>query len=84
MFITTDHRLQVDLQRAFHPKAVAIVSVSGDDVNPPPGYTGLKILRLLRAAGFEGRLYPINPKAMPWLVSGTCQSRRCFAIGLSI
>jgi acyl-CoA synthetase (NDP forming) len=58
-----DSGLIADLQKAFHPKAVAIVGVSRDDVNPPPGYTGLKILRLLKAAGFEGRLYPINPKA---------------------
>jgi acyl-CoA synthetase (NDP forming) len=60
----TNPDLKADLQKAFSPKAVAIVGVSRDDVNPPPGYTGLKILRLLRAAGFEGRLYPINPKAM--------------------
>jgi acyl-CoA synthetase (NDP forming) len=61
--MTTDPCLQAELERAFHPKAVAIVGVSRDDVNPPPGYTGLKILRLLLAAGFEGHLYPINPRA---------------------
>ncbi len=59
----TDSNLIADLEKAFHPKALAIVGVSRDDLNPPPGYTGLKILRLLRAAGFEGHLYPINPKA---------------------
>jgi acyl-CoA synthetase (NDP forming) len=52
-----------DLQRAFSPKAVAVVGVSRDDVNPPPGYTGLRIFRQLREEGFQGRLYPINPKA---------------------
>ena len=59
----TNPDMRADLQKAFNPKAVAIVGVSRDDVNPPPGYTGLRILRLLQAAGFEGRLYPINPKA---------------------
>lgn len=58
-----DPALKADLDRAFHPRAVAIVGVSRDDTNPPPGYTGLKILRLLRDAGFPGRLYPINPRA---------------------
>ena len=52
-----------DLQRAFSPKAVAVVGVSRDDANPPPGYTGLRIFRQLREEGFQGRLYPINPKA---------------------
>ena len=61
--MTTNTDLIADLQKAFSPKTVAIVGVSRDDVNPPPGYTGLKILRLFRAAGFEGHLYPINPKA---------------------
>jgi acyl-CoA synthetase (NDP forming) len=61
--MTTDPSLLTDLQKAFNPKAVAIVGVSRDDLNPPPGYTGLKILRLLKEAGFAGRLYPINPKA---------------------
>ncbi len=58
-----DPSLNADLDRAFHARAVAIVGVSRDDANPPPGYTGLKILRLLRDAGFPGRLYPINPRA---------------------
>ena len=51
------------LEKAFHPKAVAIVGVSRNDTNPPPGYTGLRLLRMQQAAGFEGRLYPINPSA---------------------
>jgi len=61
--MTTDPSLLTDLQKAFNPRTVAIVGVSRDDLNPPPGYTGLKILRLLKGAGFAGRLYPINPKA---------------------
>jgi acyl-CoA synthetase (NDP forming) len=28
-----------------------------------PGYTGMRILRLLQDAGFEGSLYPVHPKA---------------------
>lgn len=61
--MTTDPSLLTDLQKAFNPRTVAIVGVSRDDLNPPPGYTGLKILRLLKEAGFAGRLYPINPRA---------------------
>jgi len=51
------------LEKAFHPKAIAIVGVSRNDVDSSPDYTGLKILRLLQGAGFEGHLYPINPSA---------------------
>ena len=51
------------LERAFHPKAVAIVGVSRNDVDSSPDYTGLRILRLLQGAGFQGRLYPVNPSA---------------------
>jgi len=51
------------LEKAFHPRAVAIVGVSRNDVDSTPDYTGLKILRLLQGAGFEGQLYPINPSA---------------------
>ena len=59
----TDPSLHADLQKAFNPKTVAIVGVSRDDLNPPPGYTGLTVLRLLKENGFPGRLYPINPNA---------------------
>ena len=57
--MTHDHVLE----RAFHPKAIAIVGVSRAEGDHPPGYTGLSFLRLLQKAGFEGRVYPINPKA---------------------
>jgi len=67
--MTNDSALHTDLQKAFNPKAVAIVGVSRDDRNPPPGYTGLKVLRLLKENGFPGRLYPINPKAT--IIDGT-------------
>ena len=56
-------RRDLFLERAFHPKAIAIVGVSRDDIDSSPDYTGLRILRLLQGAGFQGRLYPINPGA---------------------
>ncbi|MCX5999522.1 MAG: CoA-binding protein [Chloroflexi bacterium] len=40
-----------------------MVGVSRSDANHPPGYTGLRFLRLLKSAGFRGRVYPVNPKA---------------------
>ena len=57
--MTHDHVLG----QAFHPQAIAIVSVSRAEGNHPPGYTGLSFLRLPQKARFEGRIYPINPKA---------------------
>ncbi|MFC1999778.1 CoA-binding protein [Chloroflexota bacterium] len=51
------------LEQAFHPKAIAIVGVSRTEGNSPPGYTGMMFLQLLQKAKFEGRIYPINPKA---------------------
>jgi len=55
--------LRTDLDRAFNPNAVAIVGVSGG--NQMPGdYSGLKFLKYLKKAGFKGRIYPINPKAV--------------------
>jgi len=54
----------------FPPKTIAIVGVSskGGTSAPvggtgPPGYTGLMLFRMLRESGFEGRVYPVNPKA---------------------
>ena len=55
--------LHTDLQKAFNPRTIAIVGVSRDDRDPPPGYTGLTVLRLLKGNGFPGRLYPVNPNA---------------------
>ena len=51
------------LDRAFHAKSIAIVGVSRAEGHSAPGYTGLLFLRLLQEAKFQGRLYPINPKA---------------------
>ncbi len=53
------------LETAFHPKAVAIVGVSadakpGEPWPPPRGYSFITSYQQL---GFQGRIYPINPKA---------------------
>ncbi len=48
---------------AFPPKAIAIVGVSRNEHMNHPGYTGALLLRTFREAGFQGRVYPINPKA---------------------
>ncbi|MFC1944874.1 CoA-binding protein [Chloroflexota bacterium] len=51
------------LEKAFDPKAVAIVGVSSSEKKFHPGYTGLRFLRMLQSSGFGGRIYPINPRA---------------------
>ena len=52
-----------NLERAFHPRSIAIVGVPRSEANHPPGYTGYTFLRLLKQAAFEGHIYPVNPKA---------------------
>lgn len=47
----------------FPPQAVAIVGVSRNESMHHPGYTGARIFRMLTDSGFQGRLYPVNPKA---------------------
>lgn len=47
----------------FPPRTVAIVGVSRNDDSKHPGYTGVGLLRILRQAGFQGSIYPVNPKA---------------------
>ncbi|MFO8010726.1 MAG: CoA-binding protein [Dehalococcoidia bacterium] len=47
----------------FPPKTIALVGVSRTDHLQHPGYTGLRLLRILRDGGYEGRIYPVNPKA---------------------
>lgn len=49
-----DHRLSPLLT----PRSVALVGAS-----PREGNTGLTIMGTLRGLGFEGRLFPVNPKA---------------------
>jgi acetyltransferase len=46
------------LENFFGPKSVAVVGASRDEQK-----VGYQILRNLKAAGFEGPLYPVNPKA---------------------
>jgi acyl-CoA synthetase (NDP forming) len=49
------------------PKTIANVGISSkrhDDFSGhAPGYDGYMIFRMLRDSGFQGRIYPINPKA---------------------
>ena len=47
----------------FPPKSIGIVGVSRSEGASAPGYSGLQLFRNLRDAGFQGRVYPINPKA---------------------
>ena len=48
----------VDLDKIFKPKSIAIVGVSGKGFQ----FGGSSYLSRLEECGFEGRLYPINPK----------------------
>jgi acyl-CoA synthetase (NDP forming) len=46
----------------FPPKTLAIVGVSRTEHMSHPGYTGSKLFRILREAGFQGSVYPVNPR----------------------
>lgn len=46
-----------DLEDLFRPKAVAVIGASGT-----PGKTGHTILQNILAGGFEGPVYPVNPR----------------------
>ena len=48
-----------DYKRIFHPKAIAILGVSADENGVGFG-TGM--LRAIMAMGYEGTIYPVNPK----------------------
>ncbi|MBM3131728.1 MAG: hypothetical protein FJZ95_01680 [Chloroflexi bacterium] len=54
---------QNDFGEGFPPKSIAFVGVSRTNHFQHPGYTGSKLIRILQEGGFEGRLYPVNPKA---------------------
>ncbi len=56
-------KTDLGLEQAFNPKSIAIVGVPRSAENHPPGYTGMTFIRLLNEGGYEGRIYPINPKA---------------------
>ncbi|MXY36275.1 MAG: hypothetical protein F4Y54_05805, partial [Dehalococcoidia bacterium] len=47
-----------DLDRLFSPRAVAVVGASTNADSPGHDY-----VRALREFGFEGEVYPINPRA---------------------
>jgi len=48
---------RTDLSRFLNPRGVAVVGVSSD-----PGRIGGQGLRLLTDFGYQGRIYPVNPK----------------------
>ena len=47
-----------DLAAFFAPRSVAVIGASRD-----PGKVGGSVVANLRAAGFEGRIWPVNPRA---------------------
>jgi acyl-CoA synthetase (NDP forming) len=52
------------LERAFHPKTIAIVGVSSDAKRGAPWAPGgTSFITSHEQLGFSGRLYPVNPKA---------------------
>ena len=48
-----------DFERVFHPRSVAIVGASGSDIGALPSGGFIHNFQKL---GFEGRLYPVNPR----------------------
>jgi acyl-CoA synthetase (NDP forming) len=54
---TTIQRPRVDLSRFLNPRGVAVVGVSSDSVR-----IGGQALRLLTDFGYQGKIYPVNPK----------------------
>jgi len=56
-------RLDHGFERAFDPRAVAVVGVSRSADKKHPGYSGLQFLRMLRGSGYKGQVCPVNPKA---------------------
>ncbi|MDD4356907.1 MAG: CoA-binding protein, partial [Smithellaceae bacterium] len=48
-----------DYQRIFHPRTLAIIGVSAEEGSAGFG-TGM--LKSIMAMGFEGKIYPVNPK----------------------
>lgn len=50
---------QTDYERIFHPRKLAIVGVSADENGI--GF-GAGMLKSMMAMGFEGKIYPVNPK----------------------
>ncbi|MGD9405453.1 MAG: CoA-binding protein, partial [Anaerolineae bacterium] len=50
--------MQDGLRKLFHGRSVAVVGASTD-----PGKLGHEILANIVEGGFQGRVYPVNPKA---------------------
>jgi acyl-CoA synthetase (NDP forming) len=70
--VVLDHAKHSDPQPAvphqsfgegFPPRSIGVVGVSRTGETTVPGYTGMRIFRSLRTNGYQGRVYPINPKA---------------------
>src|SRR5690606_4932877 len=53
------HCAATDYEKIFHPRTVAIVGVSAEEGGTGFG-TGM--LKSMTAIGFEGKIYPVNPK----------------------
>ncbi|MFO7569911.1 MAG: CoA-binding protein [Smithellaceae bacterium] len=51
--------IPTDYERIFHPERIAIVGVSADDVGV--GF-GIGMFRAITAMGFEGKIFPVNPR----------------------
>ena len=49
--------MRSDLERFFNPRAIAIIGAS-QDLSTISGQP----LRFLRSHGYEGKLYPVNPR----------------------
>jgi acetyl coenzyme A synthetase (ADP forming)-like protein len=58
----------VAMRRMFHPRSVAVIGASSE-----PGKIGNSVMRNLVNGGFEGEIYPVNPRATE------IEGRRCFA-----
>ena len=56
---TISQTIPTDFERIFHPQNIAIIGVSAKD-----GGTGFGngMFRALKAMGFEGKIFPVNPK----------------------
>ena len=53
--------LDINFGEGFPPRSIGVVGVSKDSSMNVVGYTGLRIFRMIRDAGFLGHVYPINP-----------------------
>jgi acyl-CoA synthetase (NDP forming) len=56
---TISPTIPTDFERIFHPQNIAIIGVSAEDGNR--GF-GSGMFRVIKAMGFEGKIFPVNPK----------------------